>query len=100
MNLNQNNWFREAKGWIQGENANILIRPVERLDNGQRMLDMQVPGFEFLLDNKVVGAVETLNRGRIWLRRDLNENQKLVLAGVASALLLRSELADHNDQSI
>lgn len=98
-NLNQNNWFREAKGWIRGENAKFEIRPVKMLGNNQRSLGMQAPGFEFVRNNKVVGAVETLNQGRVWLHNDLNEDQKLVLAGVASALLLRSELADHNDPS-
>lgn len=99
-NLNQNNWFKEAKGWVQGENINLVIRPVEKLSNNKRMLDMQVPGFEFVLDNKVVGAVETLNRGKVWLHKDLQEDQKIVLASIASALLLRSELADHNDPYI
>jgi len=99
-NLNQNNWLTESKGWVLGENAEYIIRPVQRMNNHMRSLGMQVPGFEFVLDNHVVGAVETLNRGRIWLQNELEEGQKLVLACVASALLLRSELADHNDQSI
>ena len=97
-NLNQNNWFKEAQGMVHGDNLHIKIKPVKHLDNNQRSLDSQVPGFEFVLDGKVVGAVETLNKGEVWLSADLNREQKLVLAGVASALLLRSELAEHNDK--
>lgn len=98
-NLNQNNWFREVKGWVGGEGMKFVIRPVDKLENNQKMLDMQVPGFEFVLNDKVVGAVETLNRGRVWLHYDLAEEQKLLLASVAAALLLRSDLAGHNDQA-
>lgn len=97
VNLNQNNWFKEATGLIHGNNMEIEIRPVKNLSNGQKMLTAQVPGFEFVLDGKVVAALETLNKGKIWIKNSLDEQQKLVLASVASALLLRSELADHND---
>jgi len=96
-NLNQNNWFREAKGWLQGEGISIEIRPIQQLANGQRSLDMQVPGFEFVLQEEVIGAVEVINNGRIWLSNNLNPDQKIVLASVASALLLRSELQEHNE---
>ena len=98
-NLNQNNWFKAAKGWIQGEDTKFEIRPVKKLENSKRALDSQVPGFEFAYNNEVVGAVETLNRGKIWLHNELDEEQKLVLASIAAALLLRSELASHNDAS-
>ncbi len=100
INLNQNNWFKKTSGWIQGDGVRLEIRAVEKLDNNQRTTSMQVPGFEFLLNHKVVGAVETLNRGRIWLHQELDEKQKLLIAGVASSLLLRSDLSEHNDQNI
>lgn len=95
-NLNQNNWFKEAKGHVFGNNLNIEIRPVKHLNNDKKMLDMHVPGFEFFQDGKIVGAVETLNKGEVWLANYLTKEERLVLAGVASALLLRSELAEHN----
>ena len=96
-NLNQNNWFREAEGEIRSDDFEIAIRPVKKLNNDQRMLAMEAPGFEFIKKGKVVGAVETLNKGRVWLHNSLSEREKLVIASVSSALLLRSELADHND---
>ncbi len=98
-NLNQNNWFKDAGGYIQGVNERVEIRAVERLSNNQKSTGTQALGFEFVLKGKVIGAVETLNRGRIWMRQDLEASQKLVLAGVASALLLRSDLSEHNDQN-
>jgi len=99
-NLNQNNWFKEAEGHILGENLNIRIRPVKTLSNGKKSLDTRVPGFEFVRDGKLVGAVETLNKGKIWLNNSLDAEQKMVLAAVASALLLRSDLEGHNDLNL
>ncbi|GJM34825.1 MAG: hypothetical protein DHS20C18_38260 [Saprospiraceae bacterium] len=96
-NLNQNNWFREAEGWIKGEDLTISIQPIKHLEGGKRMLDMQAPGFSFVRDGKTLGAVEVLNQGRIWIKNDLPGEEKLLLAGVASALLLRSELGAHNE---
>lgn len=96
-NLNQNNWFKEALGWIKHDDQLIAIDPIKHLRNGKRMLGMQVPGFEFVMDGKVVGAVEVLNKGKIWVDERLEPQQKLVLVSVATALLLRSELDSHND---
>ncbi len=98
-NLNQNNWFREAKGWIKGEQLNISIEPIKTLEGGKKTLDSQVLGFSFVRDGITLGAVEVLNQGRIWLHNDLSAEEKLLLASVASALLLRSDLATHNELS-
>lgn len=59
--------------------------------------DIRPLGLEFVEGHTVVGAVEFINNGRVWLDTELSAEHKLVLAGVASALLLRSDLADHND---
>lgn len=91
-NLNQNNWFREASGVIRGRDVAVDIRPVQRLDSGKKMLSQQAPGFEFVMDGKVVGAVETLNEGRVWLRNDLSADVKTIITGVSAALLLRTDL--------
>ncbi len=98
-NLNQNNWFREAEGWIKGNDLSIGIEPIKTLENGQKALDTQALGFSFVRDGVTLGAVELLNQGRIWLRDDLPQKEKLLLASVASALLLRSDLAGHNEVS-
>ncbi|HQU59573.1 MAG TPA: hypothetical protein PLU64_10260, partial [Saprospiraceae bacterium] len=90
--LNQNNWFRPAEGFIRYQEGLIDIQPVDRLDNGQRALGQQSLGFQFVYHNEVIGAVETLNNGRVWLKDGLAPELRLVLGSVAAALLLRSEL--------
>lgn len=93
-NLNQNNWFREAAGFIRYQDGEIDIQPVKNLDNGQRMLAQQAPGFQFVYRGETIGAVETLNEGRIWIKDGLPADLRLALASVSAALLLRSELQD------
>ncbi len=95
--LNQNAGHSDVQGHIRGPGLELEIQPVTRLDSGQRMLDTRVPGLEFVHQGQVVGAVETLNNGRVWLHNDLPEQHKLIIAAAAAALLLRSDLADHND---
>ena len=96
-NLNQDNTFRKVGGAIRGEGMDIVIRPVTQLADGSTMLGNRVPGLEMVQSGQVVGAVELLNQGRIWLANDLPAAHKLVIGGVATALLLRSDLEDHND---
>ncbi len=91
-NLNQNNWFRPAEGFIRYQGGLIELQPVDRLANGQRNLGQQPLGFQFVYGGEVVGAVETLNNGRVWLKDGLEPKLRLVLSSVAAALLLRSEL--------
>jgi hypothetical protein len=95
--LNQNSTSGDVEGRIHGAGIDIEIRAVWKLANGKKSWDTRPPGLEFVRNGTVVGAVETLNKGRVWLDENLDANERLVLAGIASALLLRSDLADHND---
>ena len=54
-------------------------------------------GVEVLRDGGVMAAVETVNEGRVWIRGDVSEEDRMLVASIASALLLRSGLAEHND---
>lgn len=95
--LNQNRTSGEVSGSVRGAGIHAEIRPVWWLESGKKSWDVRPLGFEFVIDGVVAGAVETVNDGRVWLTADLPEAHRLVLSSVASALLLRSDLADHND---
>lgn len=97
LELQQNPGYRAMRGAIRGGGTSIELRSVWHLASGQRTWGTEPLGVEFLLDGRVVAAVETLNEGRVWLHDDLDREKRLVLASVASALLLRSELSGHND---
>lgn len=95
--LNQNSTSGTVNGSLRGAERDIAIRPVWHLATGKKTWDVRPLGLEFVDGRTVVGAVELINGGRVWLDPDLSEEHKLVLASLASALLLRSDLADHND---
>lgn len=51
-------------------------------------------GFEFVRDGQAIGAVSVLGKGRVWLRQSLDADTRLVVAGVATALMVRQSLKD------
>lgn len=95
--LNQNRTSGEVYGRVRGPGVDLGFRPVWHLATGQKTWDTRPLGIEFVDGDEVVAAVETVNDGRVWLNGALEPRHRLVIAGVASALLLRSDLADHND---
>jgi hypothetical protein len=97
QNPNNNHGFDEITGQLQGPGLDIALRPVGKLEGGQTSWSTNALGYELQQDGKTIAAVETLNNGRVWINPELSASQKLLVAGVASALLLRSSLAEHND---
>jgi hypothetical protein len=96
-NLNQNPRFKTTTGQIMGPGMNLVIQSVSQLEGGQSSWSTTALGYELVDDGKVLAAVETLNDGRVWISPQLSSQQQLVTAGIAAALLLRSSLAEHND---
>lgn len=99
MNVQQNLDYKTMQGSLRGGGTEYQLRSVWRLDNGQRSLDTQPLGVEFIRDGQAIAAVETVNEGRVWLRNGLDKSSRLAIAASASALLLRSGLAEHNDNN-
>ena len=97
LNTQQNTGYRPLGGAARTGSGLIGMRAAWRLDSGQRWPGTQPLGVEFLRDDTVIGAVETVNEGRVWIRPDLGDRDRLLLASLASALLLRSDLEGHND---
>lgn len=96
-NLNQNPRFSAITGQLKGPGMEFSIRPVGKLQDGQTSWSTTALGYELMQDDQVIAAVEILNDGRVWISPDLTDSQQLVVAGAAAALLLRSSLAEHND---
>lgn len=95
--LNQNRTSGKVSGTVRGGAMRADIRPVWRLESGKETWDTRPLGFEFVVDDVVVGAVEVVNEGRVWLQKSLGVEHRQVLSSVAAALLLRSDLDSHND---
>lgn len=99
LNIQQNLDYKPMQGSLRGNGIEYRIRSIWRLDSGARSLDTQPLGVEFSHDGQAVAAVETVNEGRVWLSNDLSQSARLATAAGASALLLRSSLAEHNDNN-
>ena len=78
--LNQNRTSGTVKGMIKDAGHEFEIRPVWHLDSGKKSWDIRPLGMEFVSDGQVVGAVESIDNGRVWLHPDLNSERQLTLA--------------------
>ncbi len=70
----------------------ILIRGVTKAEGAPGGLGWANYGFEFVQDGQTIGAVSLLGKGRVWLRQSLDEDTRLVVASVATALMVRQSL--------
>ena len=83
-------------GLIRSKSGNdILIRGVKKIE-GQSGSFGQLDnlGFEFIQNGKPIGAVSTMNNGRVWLNNELSAELKLVISSVATSLLVRSNISN------
>lgn len=70
---------------IAGERLDV--RSVHRLEGSKWPL-AEPAGYEISKSGRVVAAVETINRGRVWIASDLDADTRLRVAAAAAALLL------------
>lgn len=81
------------KGEIANPQSTIDIIPEYRWENGKPATVLKpVEGYKFVLMGETVAAVQTypINKRFVWLRNDLSENLKFILAAAATTLLVRS----------
>jgi hypothetical protein len=82
-------------GYVRNSSLKIDIAGIRELEGSSSFITQNnVYGYEFLLHGKVVGTVSTIDNGKVWLRKELSEDVKLVLASVSSGLLLRNSVEE------
>lgn len=72
----------------------IEIKPVKFLENHKGLKSIDNYGFEFLIENKTIAAVSIMNNGKVWMSKQIDAEQKLVLSALCSALLTKSNLGE------
>jgi len=77
---------RSGTQWIDIQ----AIKGIEGQPNWMKQL--AVFGHEFRIDGKVVGAVSTINRGKVWIDERLDAETRTVIAALATGLLLRTDV--------
>lgn len=82
-------------GIIMDNNGDeIIIRGVKKVQGQANWVQLDNYGFEFIRNGQSIGAVSTINNGRVWLKNDIDDNTKLVLASIASSLLVRHSMQE------
>ena len=83
------NFKKEVKGYLKQGNSEIIIKGA--YIHKTQFLPDEPEGYEFILNNKTIAAVETINNGYVWMLPELDEELKLTLAGLSTDLLLRED---------
>lgn len=89
-----------SAGFAQNGSKRIEIQAIRGLEGQPNwMKELTVYGHEFRLDGKVVGAVSTMNKGKVWIEQSLDAEMKTVIAAIATGLLLRTDVEGVDMQS-
>jgi len=94
-NIHQVAFTPEVKGELKFEDYKYNVKPVRELEQGS--FGPRIIGFEFLLNEKIVAAVQTMDNGIVWLSNQLADDHKLIISSACSALMLRDDLDDYDD---
>jgi hypothetical protein len=82
-------------GFVRSRNMQIDIAGIRELEGSSSFLTQNdVYGYEFHLNGKVIGAVSTINNGKVWFKNGLSDDIRLVLASVSSGLMLRNNVEE------
>lgn len=90
--------LKESKaGFARKGTETIEVNGIKKLENGKPSLSYKFWGYEFIYNGQPVGAVEIVNNGNVWVKNNLSDDLKLVLASLSSSLLLRTSLEERMD---
>lgn len=78
-------------GFIKNDDSYIEIRGVRTMEKQKYLLKLDVYGYEFFLDGVSIGAVQTVNNGRVWIDKTQPDSIKLAIAAVATGVILRHD---------
>lgn len=70
----------------------IQILGVKKVEHQANWVQLDNFGFEFIMNGVSVGAVSTINNGRVWIKNDISDELKLVLASLSSSLMVRQNI--------
>ena len=79
-------------GYLEFDNVRWHIQSVDRIVGSRS--SGAIVGYEIRNDETVIGAVETINRGRVWIAPSLTAGEQDRVAAVVATLLLYRPLQD------
>lgn len=78
-----------TKGQLQSGDLRIDISGVTKLHD-QKVWNIDNLGFEYFKGSQAVGAAQIFNDGKVWMRNGLDADERLVLAALSTALMIRN----------
>jgi len=86
----------QTVGFVRNNKIQIDITGIRELEGSPSFITQNdVYGYEFQLNGKIIGAVSTINNGKVWFKKDLSDDLKMVLASVSSGLMLRNNIEEN-----
>ena len=72
----------------------IHIHAVKKLEGKNNWIQLGNFGYEFIYCGTSVGAVSTVNNGKVWIKKDICPDIKLVISCISTSLLVRHDMED------
>ena len=94
FNPNTAHWNNVTRGFARNGSEEIEIKGVKKLKGQASFMNLDVYGYEFIKNGRSIGAVSIVNNGRVWMRTDLDDETRLVLASLSSGLMLRDNIEE------
>ena len=82
---------KKFEGEVSNGTTTYKVAPVYKFE-GKSLPVSDIIGYEFLNGEEVVGAVQVVNNGKVWMRPDLTSDTRMVLASAMASLLLYEKL--------
>jgi len=82
-----------ASGLLTDGKAQIMIEPISKYE-GSPLPSENPTGYLFIMDNRVVAGVETINKGAVWILDTVPELPREAIATAATALMLYKPLSE------
>lgn len=84
-----------ADGILTDGKQQIQIRQVKVWEDGKVPTFKPIIGYEFFIDNKSIAAVQSsldsFQKKFVWLRQDLDESMKTILAAASASLMVYTD---------
>ena len=88
----------KAEGVLSNGAINIQVREVKQWEDGKTPVLKMICGYEFIMDNKSVAAVQssldTFKKKFVWLNQQLDERLKSIIAAAAASMLVHTDIQE------
>ncbi len=82
---------KRFEGELSNGSTTYTVSPVYKVE-GKGLPLPDIVGYEFKSGTEVLGAVQVLNNGKVWLQPNLSADTRMVLASAMASLLLYDKL--------